>query len=206
MMEQREIVMNVTDLNTEAHMERNLALATPGDTARGMFFNGAREVVRKLGGEGVAQRCRAATGEIKHIDFFNYPVATFLSLCLTAVREVGPQLGGCEETLRRIGEQSAKDFLSSMAGKMLLLLSGNNVKLLLSQVPSGYGAAVSYGERTMMHTDQKVGRFIIKHDFMPHAYHEGILRGVLLAVGARYPQVRGYATGILDSEYDLSWE
>ncbi|HYO59481.1 MAG TPA: DUF2378 family protein [Archangium sp.] len=198
--------MNAMDLNTEVHVKRNLALATPGDTARGMFFNGALEVVRKLGGEVVAQRCRAATGERQHIDFFSYPVATFLKLCLTAVQEVGPQLGGCEETLRRIGEQSAKDFLASIAGKTLLLLAGDNVKSILTQIPSGYSAAVSYGERTMMCTQQKSGRFIIKHDFMPHAYHEGILRGVLVTVGARGLQVRGYATGPLDSEYEFSWE
>ncbi|WNG33907.1 DUF2378 family protein [Archangium violaceum] len=196
-----------SDLNSESHIERNLALAAPRDTARGMFFNGVLEVVRKLAGEGVAQRCRAATGESQHIDFFSYPVSTFLQLCLTAVREVGPLFGGCEVTLHRIGEQSAKDFLSSTAGKTLLLLAGNDVKRILKQVPSGYGAAVSYGERTMTCPHyEKSGYFVIKHDFMPYAYHEGILRGVLLTAGARAPRVRGYSTGPLDSAYEFSWE
>jgi uncharacterized protein (TIGR02265 family) len=207
MMNQYETAIYETDLNTEAHVKRNLALATPGDTARGMFFNGALEVVRKLGGEEVAQLCRAATGESKHLDFFNYPVATFLKLCLTAVTVVGSQLGGCEGTLRLIGEQSAKDFLSSMAGKTLLLLAGQNVKRILTQVPSAYGTAVSYGERTLTcHTYEKSGHFVIKNDFLPQAYHEGILRGVLSTAGTRSSWVRGQTTGLLDSEYEFFWE
>jgi uncharacterized protein (TIGR02265 family) len=196
-----------TDLNTRAHVERNIALAMPEDSARGMFFNGALEVVCKLGGEAVAQRCREATGESKHLDFFNYPVATFLKLCLTADQEVGSQLGGCEGTLRRIGEQSARDFLSSMAGKTLLLLAGQDVRRILKQVPSAYATAVSYGERTLTCAHyEKSGHFVIKHDFLPLAYHEGILRGVLLTAGAHAPRVRGYSTGILDSEYEFFWD
>lgn len=207
MMERHETALHETDLNTEAHLERNLRLATPNDTARGMFFNGALAVVRRLGGRAVAERCRAATGESKHLDFFNYPVATFLSLCLTAVKEVGPQLGGCEGTLRCIGEQSAKDFLSSMAGKTLLLLAGNDVKLILAQIPSAYSTAVSYGERTMTSSlYEKSGHFVIKQDFLPQAYHEGTIRGALFMAGASASRVRGRTTGLLDSEYEFFWE
>jgi uncharacterized protein (TIGR02265 family) len=195
-----------TELNTEKHLECNLALAHVEDTARGMFFNGAVDAVRALAGEEVAQRCREASGERKHIDFFSYPVAGFLKMCLTAAREVGPRLGGCEQVLRKIGEQSTRDFLSSMAGKTAVLLAGNNVKRLLAQIPSSYRAAVSYGERTVLWTGENSGRLTIQHDFMPPAYHEGVIRGVLLAGGARPIQVRGRLTGPLDSEYDIVWE
>lgn len=194
------------DLNTEAHLERNMALAGVEDSARGMFFNGAVDAVRSIAGEKVAQRCREASGERKHIDFFSYPVSGFLKMCLAAVSEVGPQLGGCEQTLRRIGAQSSRDFLSSMAGKTALLLAGGSVKRLLSQIPSSYRAAVSYGERTLTWTSETSGHFVIKHDFMPHAYHEGILQGAMEAAGVRNIQVRGHSTGPLDSEYDFSWE
>ncbi|WP_257449796.1 DUF2378 family protein [Archangium lipolyticum] len=207
MIEQYETSLFAKDLNTKAHVERNLGLASPRDTARGMFFNGALEVVRKLGGEAVAQRCRKATGESKHLDFFNYPVATFLMLCLTAAKEVGSQLGGCEQTLRLIGEQSAKDFLSSTAGKTLLLLAGQDVKRILKQVPSAYSTAVSYGTRTMTCTPyEKSGHFVIHHDFLPQAYHEGILRGVLLTAGVDHLRIKGYTTGPLDSEYEFFWK
>jgi uncharacterized protein (TIGR02265 family) len=203
---QRLAAVAGTELNTERHLERNLALARPEDTARGMFFNGAVDAVRVLAGEEVAQRCRETSGERKHVDFFSYPVSSFLKMCQAAVREVGPKLGGCEQVLRKIGEQSTRDFLSSMAGKTALLLAGNNVKRLLAQVPSSYRAAVSYGERTILWTGETSGRFTIHHDFMPPAYHEGVLRGVLAAVGVKNIRVRGRLTGPLDSEYEISWE
>lgn len=202
----RPAVVDVTHLNTERHLERNLALAKPEDTARGMFFNGAVDAVRALANEEVAHRCRAATGERKHIDFFSYPVASFLRMCLAANQQVGLQLGGCEKVLRRIGEQSTRDFLSSMAGKTAILLAGGSVKRLLGQLPSSYRAAVSYGDRVLTWTGERSGRFIIQHDFMPPAYHEGVLLGVMEAAGVRPVLVRGQLTGPLDSEYELSWE
>lgn len=202
----RPALVDVTSLNTERHLERNLALAKPEDTARGMFFNGAVDAVRALSNEEVAQRCRAATGERKHIDFFSYPVASFLKMCMAANLQVGPRLGGCEKVLRRIGEQSTRDFLSSMAGKTAILLAGGSAKRLLGQLPSSYRAAVSYGDRVLTWTGERSGRFIIQHDFMPPAYHEGVLRGVMEAAGVRPVLARGRMTGPLDSEYDLSWE
>jgi len=198
--------LDAMDFNTEAHLKRNMALATPTDTARGMFFNGALEVVRKQGGNELVQHCREATGERNHVDFFNYPVESFLKLCLAAVEAVGPRLGGCEATLRWIGEQSAKDFLSSMAGKTMILLAGNQLTRILTQLPSGYRTAVSYGERSLVCSAQNSGRFVIQGDFMPPAYHEGILRGVMLTMQVRDFQIQGRATGPLDSEYEITWK
>jgi uncharacterized protein (TIGR02265 family) len=93
-----------------------------------------------------------------------------------------------------------------MAGRTAVLLAGGSVKRLLGQLPASYRAAVSYGERTLTWTGDTSGHFVIKHDFMPHAYHEGILQGALESAGARNIQVRGRSTGPLDSEYDFSWE
>jgi uncharacterized protein (TIGR02265 family) len=195
-----------THLNTERHLERNLTLVKPEDTARGMFFNGVVDAVRTLSSPEVAQRCREVTGERKHVDFFSYPVASFLKMCLAVVGEVGPRLGGCEKVLRKIGEQSTRDFLSSMAGKTAILLAGGNVKRLLGQLPSSYRAAVSYGERTLVWAGEKNALFVIKTDFMPPAYHEGVILGVLESAGVSGVTVRGRLTGPLDSEYEISWE
>jgi uncharacterized protein (TIGR02265 family) len=203
---QAQDVRMAVALNSPRHLEHNISLTSPEDTARGMFFNGALEAIRRMAGEEMARRCREATGERKHMDFFSYPVASFLRLCLAATEQVGPRLGGCEATLRWIGEQSSRDFLSSMAGKTMILLAGGNVTRLLGQLPSSYRAAVSYGERTVRCTPQGTGHFVIKRDFLPHAYHEGILRGLLLEAGAKTVQVQGRATGSLDSEYDFSWQ
>ncbi|WP_224247512.1 DUF2378 family protein [Hyalangium gracile] len=194
------------DLGSEGLLERHLVLARPEDAVRGMFFNGVLGAVGQLMGEEVARHCRQATGERKHVDFFTYPVASFLRLCLSASGHVGPRLGGCERMLRWLGEQAARDFLGSMAGKTALLLAEGNPKRLLSQLPSSYRAAVSYGERSVMWVGGSRGRVLMRRDFMPPAYHEGVLRGTLLVAGARGVHVQGRPLGLLDSEYEISWE
>ena len=135
------------------------------------------------------------------------PHARSRRLALTVLAPVlaAVVLGGCEQVLRKIGEQSTRDFLSSMAGKTAILLAGGSEKRLLGQVPSSYRAAVSYGERALTWTGPKSGILIIKNDFMPPAYHEGVILGVLEAAGVRGVTARGWLTGALDSEYEISW-
>jgi len=186
-------------------LEERLALATRDDTARGLFFNGALGAVKVLGGDAAVQRCLAAAGEKKFVDFFNYPVTAFLKLAFTAAEVMGPQLGGFDVALRRMGVQATADFLSSAAGKTLLLLAVNNPKRMLSNLHSGYRAAVSYGERGVRWTGETSGVFTMKRDFMTPEYHEGVLQAVIEAVGGKDVRVSGQKTGPLDAEYVLSW-
>ncbi|RYZ35349.1 MAG: TIGR02265 family protein [Myxococcaceae bacterium] len=187
-------------------LEKRLALATPDDTARGMFFNGALNAVRILGGDAAVERCLASVTEKKFVDFFNYPVSGFLKLAFTGAQLMGPQLGGFDVMLRKMGTQATTDFLSSAAGKTLLLLAGDSPKRLVTNLPTGYRAAVSYGERSVDWSGDRTGRLIMKRDFMPPAYHEGVLQAVIEALGARGVQVQGKQTGPVDTEYALSWQ
>ncbi|MCP3165734.1 DUF2378 family protein [Myxococcus qinghaiensis] len=187
-------------------LEERVSLATREDTARGLFFNGVLGAVKVLGGEGAVQRCLAVAGEKKYIDFFNYPVAAFLRLSFTAAQVMGPQLGGFDPALRRMGVQATSDFLSSAAGKTLLLLAGNSPKRMLGNLHSGYRAAVSYGERGVKWTSETSGVFTMKRDFMTPAYHEGVLQAVIEAMGGKQVHVSGKKTGPLDAEYTLSWQ
>ncbi|MBZ4419246.1 DUF2378 family protein [Myxococcus sp. RHSTA-1-4] len=187
-------------------LEERLALATRDDTARGLFFNGVVGAVRSLGGDRAVERCLAASGEKKFTDFFNYPVASFLKLAYAAAQVMGPQYGGFDGALRRMGVQATTDFLSSAAGKTLLLLASDSPKRLLGNLHAGYRAAVSYGERGVSWTGDKSGIFTMKRDFMPPPYHEGTLLAVIEAVGGKGVEVHGRQTGPLDTEYTLSWQ
>ncbi|NMO20472.1 DUF2378 family protein [Pyxidicoccus fallax] len=187
-------------------LEARLALASREDTARGLFFNGVVGAVRALGGDVAVERCLAASGEKKFTDFFNYPVASFLRLSYAAAQLMGPQFGGFDGALRRMGVQATTDFLSSTAGKTLLLLAADSPKRLLGNLHAGYRAAVSYGERGVNWTGEKSGVFFMKRDFMPPPYHEGTLQAVIEAVGGKQVQVHGRQTGPLDTEYTLSWQ
>jgi uncharacterized protein (TIGR02265 family) len=184
-----------------------MAMASPSDTSRGMFFNGALEVARALGGSEAADRCQQLVGEKRFVDFFNYPVMDLLRLSLELVRHVGPRAGGGAGVLRRMGAQAARNFLASAPGRTMVLLSGNNPRRLLSQLPTSYHTAVSYGERRMIWSvTERTGIFVAQRDFMPPAYTKGLLQGVLEATGVRTVHVSGRPTGMLDSEYEISWE
>ncbi len=187
-------------------LEKRLSLATREDTARGMFFNGVLDAVRTLGGEEAVARCLEASGEKKFVDFFNYPVSAFLKLAYSAAEVMGPRYGGFEGALRRMGSQATTDFLSSTAGKTLLLLAAGSPKRLVSNLHAGYRAAVSYGDRGVTWTGDKSGIFTMKRDFMPPAYHEGTLQAVIEAVGGMQVKVQGRQVGPLDTEYTLSWQ
>jgi uncharacterized protein (TIGR02265 family) len=189
----------------QRQFESRLALAGPEDTVRGIFFNGTLDGVKRLAGAEAEALCRQAAGERKFTDFFSYPVAGFIQLGIAMLPLVGPQLGGGEQMLRWMGVQSANAFMNSAAGRTAFMLVANNLKKLFNQLPISYRAATSYGERQMVWTGEKSGRFIFKRDFLPPGYHEGVLTEVMLKVNAKDPKVHGRVIGPLDTEFDLSW-
>jgi uncharacterized protein (TIGR02265 family) len=204
---QLESTQPVLDLDVERQLRHRMAMASPSDTARGMFINGALEVARALGGSEAADRCQQLIGEKRFIDFFNYPVLDLLRMSLELVRFVGPRAGGGAGVLRRMGTQAARDFLASPSGKTMVLLAGNSPRRLLNQLPTSYHTAVSYGERRMVWSvSERTGLFVVQRDFMPPAYTKGLLQGVLETTGVRGVNVSGRPTGMLDSEYEISWE
>ncbi|WP_224240292.1 DUF2378 family protein [Hyalangium gracile] len=193
----------------ESDYERRIALATPEDTARGLFFNGILNAVITFGGEPALKRCHGLLNdkrfERRFIDFSSYPVSDFLRLALAATQVLSMQLGGPEPTQRRLGMQATRDFLGSMAGRTLLLLSGDSPKRVMGNLASGYRSAVSYGERTVTLLSDTSARVVVKRDFMLPLYNEGVLLAVLESVHIKNPQVRSRPTGVLDCEYELSW-
>ncbi|HYO54256.1 DUF2378 family protein [Archangium sp.] len=186
--------------------EERMALATPADTVRGMFFLDMLEAVRALEGEEGVRQCVGAGGEPRFVEFFNYPVGTWLRVNDAAARVLGPRCGGWEEAQRQLGRRAMADMLKSAAGKALLLLSRGETRRLVSNLPSVYRAAVNFGERTVIWEGPTRGRVVMRRDFMPCAYHEGVLLGGLEGLKARAVSVRGSRMEVLDSEYLLSWE
>ncbi|AKQ70635.1 hypothetical protein A176_007547 [Myxococcus hansupus] len=186
-------------------LRQRCALATPDDTARGMFFRGVLETVRRVGGASMEQLCRQSLPEKRYIDFFSYPITQFLPLAFQAAGLLSESCGSLSAAHRLMGEKATHDFLESVAGRTMLMLAYDEPRLLLGQLPTGFLAAVSYGERSMVWTGPRSGRFVMKRDFMPAPYHEGVLRAALEAVGARDIVVQGRELGLLDTEFALSW-
>ncbi|CAM3281578.1 DUF2378 family protein [Corallococcus sp. ZKHCc1 1396] len=180
--------------------------ATEQDTARGMFFLGVLETVRTGLGDEAVVTCRGATDERRFVGFFNYPVSSFLKMAQVASRVLAPRWGGADEALRQMGMQATRSFLESAVGRTFLLLAAGDTRKLVSNLPSGYQMAVSYGERSVEWKGESEALFVMRRDFMPAPYHEGVLREVLTMVGARNPRIQGRKLGLLDTEYHITWD
>jgi uncharacterized protein (TIGR02265 family) len=196
--------LETRDLGSERELERRLALATPADTMRGFFFNGALEAVRELGDEAV-RRCLEAGGETSFTSFFRYPVTAYLRVIYTAAWLLQETRGGFEAAMRHVGYMAAPPYLSSAVGRALLLVNQKNPKLLINSLPTAYQAAVSYGECSVLWTGARSGLLRTKHDFMPHLIHQGALLALFDAMGTRNVRVTGEQVGTLDNEIVFSW-
>lgn len=186
-------------------LARRLELTQPTDTVRGLFFLGALEAVRVLAGEDGVRPCVEAGGEPRFVEFFNYPVSGFLKMTDAAARVLAPRCGGWEEALRHLGRRATADMLKSATGKALMLLSKGETRRLVASLPSAYRAVVNYGERSVMWEGPSRGRVLMRRDFMPCAFHEGVLLATLEGMKAREVEVRGSRMDVLDSEYVISW-
>jgi uncharacterized protein (TIGR02265 family) len=194
-------------LGAEQELKRSLALATPADSVRGMFFRSVMEVMRALGDEAAVERCVEACGERRFVDFTCYPTASFLRLLWSAAGLLENGYGSFEGALRALGRRGATDFLSSSTGRPLQALLLGNPKRLLESLPMAYAVASANGGRcTVTFGAPGNALIILERDFLPREYVEGALATALEVVGTREPRVRGRSTGPLSVEYMVSWK
>ena len=195
-------------------LRERLSMATEEDTCKGMFFNGVLSATKALLGVEAQAQVQSTLVEKKYVDFFNYPIATFLPAAFTAAKliqnstkEPSPSLGtGFDSAIRRLGEQAIDDFLGTPVGRTLVTVSAGEAKRLMRAAPIAYKTAVSYGTRETVVQSDTSCIFKVRRDFMPHAYHEGVFLAVLRALGCVDVSVRGQKLGLMDADYFISWK
>ncbi|WNG44254.1 DUF2378 family protein [Archangium minus] len=187
-------------------LRKNSQLATPQDTARGLFFTSMLDSIRGLGNEVAVARCQEVLGGHTFVPFFSYPIPLLVRLTEAAMRELSGQYGGPENAARALGRKATADFMASAVGNAVRLMAGKDIKLLTGSVQTLYRMATSYGERRLEWLGEKSGRLLMRRTFLPVPYHEGVVEGLVTQYGARNVKVRGQQTAPLDSEYDFSWE
>jgi len=186
-------------------LERRVAAATDADTSRGLNFNRLFDLVRDhLGDE--AARAVDPTRKGSRTDFFAYPVAEYLRVAWDAADRLEPKLGGVDAVWGELGRRTVAGFLSSVLGRTIFAIAGKDARRMVSAGPAGYRSAVSYGHRIVEWRGERQARMTFKRDFMVPAFHRAVMLTALEASDARNPRVEARATGLLDSEYDLSWE
>jgi uncharacterized protein (TIGR02265 family) len=182
-----------------------LSMASPSDTARGMFLRATLDAVRTLGEEEAVRHCQRESGEEKLVDFFAYPISANLRMVFSAARMLEGRYGSLDEALRQLGRCAAASFLASTAGLALQFLSRGDAKRLVGNLPSVYRASVSFGERYVVWLGPANGRFSMRREFMPYPFQEGLLLGVLEKANVKGARVRGSQLSTLESDYDISW-
>lgn len=197
--------MPALDVIPAPDLEQLLALVTPMDTCRGMFFNGLLDAVESLGGEELRRRCFVAAGEKRFIDFFGYPAGDFMKALFLAAEVLGPKLGGAEAVMRQLGRRGTEDFFRSTVGRTMMALAGTDPPRLLASFPSAYRASLSYGERSIERLGERQARLKARRDFLPAAYNEGVLRAAMEQSTARDIVIQARRLAPLDVDYDISW-
>ncbi|HEX8822004.1 MAG TPA: TIGR02265 family protein [Archangium sp.] len=187
-------------------LEQRMALAEPNDTVRGVFCNGLVRLVRELCGEELEGHCLAAAGEAKFLDFFNYPITTYLRMVSTGMRLLAEKQGDVDAALRRLGRQVVVDLGRSAAGRALGMMNTGDTRSRLEGLRVAYRVLVSFGELELAWTGPRSARVTLKRVFMPQAFHEGMLMAAFEERNIRGARVNGRQVGPLANEYELSWE
>ncbi len=197
-------VMQPPDL-TISDLGARLQVAAEEDTCKGMFFNGVLSAAKTLLGDEACERVHRYLPEKKYVDFFNYPIATFLPAAFATARALEAKTGAFDTAMRRLGEQAIDDFLGTPVGRMLVSVSDGQGARLMRAAPTAYKTAVSYGARETVFLTPTSCVFKVVRDFMPPPYHEGVFTAVLRALGTKDVRVRGERHGFLDADYHITW-
>ena len=186
-------------------LARRIAATTPQDTARGLAFNALFDAIEEhLGREAAVALDPVHKGH--RTEFFSFPVSDFLRISFAAADRMEKRLGTVDAVFDAFGYRATANVLGSMVGATILALAGKNgVRALLGQTAMAYRSAVSYGERRVDWLGERHARVTFERDFLVPAYHVGVFRAALDAMGARPERVEGRATGPLSSVYDVAW-
>ncbi len=181
-----------------------IAAATPADTSRGLNYNSAFGLLRELAGADAARACDPL-GKGSRIDFFAYPIGDYLKTAWAAADLLEGRLGSVDAVFFALGARTVNDHLNSVLGRTLYAIAGRDVKRMLSNVPAGYRATVSYGERTVEWVGERRARLRYRRDFLVPAFHRGVLQAGVEGMGGKEVEVVARETGFLDAEYDVTW-
>ncbi len=163
-------------------LEQRLSLTPPGDMARGFVFTTTLDAVRKEADEAVLMRCIEAADGDSFIPFFNYPMRSLLRLFYTAAWELSGKYEGFEKAMWHLGARSAPDFLRSSVGRMLVAMSGMDVRRLVAGIPVAYPTVYDHGSCTLRWTGPRSVQLHLQGNLMPPPFIEGAIVHVLQVV------------------------
>jgi len=188
----------------ESSWTPRLALTTSEDMVRGLFLQSGLRAIRALGDESLVARCSSVCGQSSFFDFFNYPASVLVRMLSTAVPPLARRHGEVEHALWLMGNCVGMDFLESESGRAMLMLMRGEAKRLMNHLPAAYQMSLT-GTRSIQWLGPQHCRLVMTRDFLPASFHEGLLVSLMERMNPHRLHVEGLQTGLLDSEYDISW-
>jgi uncharacterized protein (TIGR02265 family) len=187
-------------------LEQRLSLVPPGDRVRGFVFTTTLDTVRKEADEAVLKHCIKAAEGGSFVPFFNYPMHSLLRLFYAAAWGLSDKHGGFENAMWHLGASSAPDFLRSAVGRMLVAMSGMDVKRLIAGIPVAYPTIYDHGSCTVSWTGARSGQLHLQGNLMPPPFIEGAVFHVLQIVQASGLIVQVRRVAPRDNVLTVSWE
>jgi uncharacterized protein (TIGR02265 family) len=169
-------------------LARRVGAASAEETTRGLNFNTVFALVEDRLGAAVAKQIDPQ-GKGRRVDFFSYPIAEYLPITWEAIDRLEPSLGGVDAAFRELGRRTVSGFLASLLGKTAFAMAGRDPRRVLASGPSGYRAAVGYGERRVEFLGERRARMVFVRDFMPALFHATVLETALAATDAKAVRV-----------------
>lgn len=191
-----------TDRSTLAKLK---AAATPQDTSRGLNYTTLFDFARKELGPN-SPREVDPLGKGNRVDFFSYPITEYLDAAWNIADRLAPRYGSFDAVFYELGRYTAAGFLASVLGKTIFAMAGKDPRKIVAAGPGAFKSAVSYGERSVEFTGDKSARYVFKRDFMPHAFHRGVILGALAATDARNAKAVAKEVDFMTTVYEISWE
>jgi uncharacterized protein (TIGR02265 family) len=187
-------------------LEERLLLTPPGDMARGFVFSTILKVVRNEAEEAALKRCLEAANEASFIPFFNYPMRSLLRLFYAAAWELSDKHGGFEKAMWYLGASSVPEFLQSAVGRLLLAMSGMNVRRLVERIPVAYPTIYEHGGCTLSWVGDKRAQLHLQGNLFPPPFIEGAVLHVLQAIKPAGVTVQVRRMAPRENMLTVSWE
>jgi uncharacterized protein (TIGR02265 family) len=186
-------------------LEQRLNLVPSGDMARGFVFTTTLNAVREEADEAALRHCFKAAEGHAFIPFFNYSMRALIRLLYTAAWELDERHGGFERAMWHLGAKSAPDFLQSAVGRLLLAMSGLDVKKLVSGIPVAYPTIYDHGSCTLSWTGVTSSQLRLHGNLLPPPFIEGGVCHVLQASRAQGLVVQARRVALRENELNVSW-
>lgn len=193
-------------LGSEEELRFRLSFIEPSNAIRGVFIKGVLEVVQQIGGKAAVDHCMEVLGEKELLDFFNYPMATFLRMTYAAAHFLSDRYGNFEGAMWKMGYQALKNFEVSPVGRSMLMLAHGEPKRLLESLPATTQAMTAGGETSVLSTGHTSGIYSVKRDFMPPCYTEGAMQALFEVMKVHKLEIHAERTGPFDTNYRISWQ